>query len=356
MQPQLFLEYLYSIGYAQKQDSITRSSSPMYQNIPSKNNVEFLNIESKYTLILPTDAIPPIKTPHYFYPQDPYLKITHYFKRFIECLQTALTGPDGDFARAMLYLETYIKLIKGLSDGTSFFKPAFDYEIIKATDGTLYLVTEASDIEKIREKKAKNEYINHKNYSTHKILSAESVEGDSRENVPFDGIDYNESYTLERQLQIIKEGIKNINGYVCIVRESRGGGGLDFKRFFYSGELINLNGLYMNDHEALNYMWGAALNELKETGKVNVTLFEALGGAQAYHVYDSQIKKDGRSKGWDNQDNHDEAIRQGWKFNEERWKEKRRNIQIQDTTKFNLDMLFLKDRVIMRDNKTIYYY
>lgn len=61
--------------------------------------------------------------------------------------------------------------------------------------------------------------------------------------------------------------------------------------------------IYMNNHEALNYMWGASMSELK------VDLTDALLGAEFFHVYDSA--SGGRSKGIDNQDNHDEAIIRG---------------------------------------------
>lgn len=43
--------------------------------------------------------------------------------------------------------------------------------------------------------------------------------------------------------------------------ESGGGGELDFIKDFKSGVLYNINGIYYNNHEALNYVWAASLKK-----------------------------------------------------------------------------------------------
>lgn len=144
-----------------------------------------------------------------------------------------------------------------------------------------------------------------RNTNAIRVLSPESITGDPREKQPFKSL--NESFTAEKQSEMITKGTLGIGDkgrgrYLDIMLESKTTGSLDYKNEFNAGELINLNGIYMNNHEALNYMWGASMSELK----VDVT--DALIGAQAFHVYDSFF---GRSKGLNNQDNHDEAIIRG---------------------------------------------
>lgn len=146
--------------------------------------------------------------------------------------------------------------------------------------------------------------------NTVRVLSPESVKGDPREEKPFTG-KFNDSFTEDVQNKMIQEGTAKIeNGltkYWDIKTQSQKTGSLDYMDKFNAGELINMNGIYMNNHEALNYMWGASMS------KLDIGVSDALLGAQIFHMYDAA--SGGRSKGYDNQDNHDQAIVRGHSHN-----------------------------------------
>jgi len=146
--------------------------------------------------------------------------------------------------------------------------------------------------------------------NTVRVLSPESVKGDPREK-PFNG-EFNDSFTEEVQNKMIEKGTANISDsffgkYLDIKKQSQKRGDLDYMDKFNAGELINMNGIYMNNHEALNYMWGASMS------KLDVGVSDALLAAQMFHMYDAATG--GRSKGHDNQDNHDQAIVRGHSHN-----------------------------------------
>jgi len=141
-----------------------------------------------------------------------------------------------------------------------------------------------------------------------RVLSPESVKGDPRE-TPFTGV-LNETFTKDVQKTMIDEATLNlennslINKYADIAKKSDKGGKLDFIDKFKAGELININGIYMNNHEALNYMWGASMS------RIGVSLETSLFAADKYHQWD--FLSGGRSKGLSNQRNHNEAIYRGY--------------------------------------------
>jgi RHS repeat-associated protein len=149
-----------------------------------------------------------------------------------------------------------------------------------------------------------------------RVLSPESVKGDPRENsrsgikdgAIFNGT-LNKEFTPAKQAEIINNGIKNVNGYIDIAKQSAGGT-LDYKPLFKAGELINMNGIYMNNHEALNYLWGASMSEINCLGKTafGVSVEKALDGAAVYNKYDFVT---GDSP-FSNQANHNEAIVRGY--------------------------------------------
>lgn len=61
---------------------------------------------------------------------------------------------------------------------------------------------------------------------------------------------------------ILNRAFKNVKGNaLSMALESGGGGELDFMKDFEPGILYNINGIYYNNHEALNYVWGAALKK-----------------------------------------------------------------------------------------------
>jgi len=152
-----------------------------------------------------------------------------------------------------------------------------------------------------------------------RVLSKESVTGDPRENernaragnlagVGFNG-KLNERFTPERQAEIVKNGIKNVHDIGDMVKQSARGE-MDYKSIFKAGELINLNGIYMNNHEALNYMWGESVAALNQTTDVSDTsLHWALDGAELFNDYDHVMYE---SPTFGNQLNHTEAIARGY--------------------------------------------
>ena len=143
------------------------------------------------------------------------------------------------------------------------------------------------------------------------VLSQESIKGNPREKTPFNGI-LNKSFITTEQNKIIAKGVEKVNGYLDIVLQSKTGGSMDYKPLFKAGELININGVYMNNHEALNYMWGASMSEITYQDKADIRIDDALIGAQLFHMYDNVF---GRSEGWKNQPNHNKAIKMGYNFN-----------------------------------------
>lgn len=150
-----------------------------------------------------------------------------------------------------------------------------------------------------------------------RVLSPESVSGDPRENersgsvngASFNGT-LNESFTSDKRSEIINNAVNGVGGYIDIAEQSNRKS-LDFKPLFKAGELINMGGIYMNNHEVLNYMWGEAMCVINSSGKTafGVTPGMALAGAETFNNYDFLF---GHSTTWDNQVNHNEAIVRGY--------------------------------------------
>jgi len=149
-----------------------------------------------------------------------------------------------------------------------------------------------------------------------RVLSKESVTGDPRENsrsgsengAAFNGV-LNERFTPDEQAKMINEGTKNVKSVSDIVAQSAGGS-LDYKPQFNVGELINLDGVYMNNHEALNFMWGKSIAQISLTTDIPFTnLNYALMGAEAYNDFDYFF---GDTPHMGNQPNHQEAIARGY--------------------------------------------
>ncbi|WP_461788813.1 DUF6443 domain-containing protein [Pedobacter sp.] len=183
-------------------------------------------------------------------------------------------------------------------------------------DKRLYLVSDKKEQEQIastNNKGGKTQVSSVK--SAHRVLSVESIRGDPRENersgkpggASFNGV-FNESFNTDVQKSIIDNGTKNVDSYYDVAKESNRGS-LDYKSKFKAGELINMNGIYMNNHEALNYLWGASMSTINSSGKVEISVSDALLGAELYNVYD-YIFKD--SKTFSNQPSHREAIARGY--------------------------------------------
>jgi len=155
-----------------------------------------------------------------------------------------------------------------------------------------------------------------------RVLSRESVTGDPRENsrgaksgnlsrIGFNG-KLNESFTPERQSAIMANATKNVNSVGDIIKQSARGT-MDFKPLFTAGELTNLDGIYMNNHEALNYMWGKTMAFLSETKNLPGTILNyTLTGAELFNDYDHIFHE---SPSFGNQTNHTEAIARGY-FNQ----------------------------------------
>lgn len=141
-----------------------------------------------------------------------------------------------------------------------------------------------------------------------RVLSKESVTGDPRE-VGFNGI-FNNDCTPSEQSKLIQNGISKVDGYIDIINESNRKG-LDYMPLLNAGELINMDGIYMNNHEALNYLWGASMAQIDcdQTTSFGVSVSDATFGAQIYNVYDYIT---GRSPSLENQPNHSEAIVRGY--------------------------------------------
>ena len=127
-------------------------------------------------------------------------------------------------------------------------------------------------------------------YNCIKLNSKESITGDPRENeravqagnLPgFNGI-YNNEFNYDNQQNILDVSTQNVGNYFEIIKESARGD-LDYKKYFNAGELINLDGIYYNDHEALNFLWGKAMQQL------DVDIFVALHSAEAFNSVDRII-------------------------------------------------------------------
>ena len=71
--------------------------------------------------------------------------------------------------------------------------------------------------------------------------------------------------------------------------------------------------MYMNNHEALNYMWGSDMSQINTNSSYVVDLQTALAGAYAVNVFDHIF---GDTKTWTNQPNHGEAIVRGYLDND----------------------------------------
>jgi hypothetical protein len=153
-----------------------------------------------------------------------------------------------------------------------------------------------------------------------RVLSKESVTGDPRENERSgisDGAAFyrngnlNENWTGLKQASEITTAIDGVASRYEIAMHSKGGGSMDFKPKFNVGELTNLDGIYMNNHEALNFMWGKCMSELNCRGNTpnGISVEHALTAAEAYNKYDHIF---GDSKTWGNQSNHNEAIVRGY--------------------------------------------
>ncbi|UIR57751.1 RHS repeat-associated core domain-containing protein [Sphingobacterium sp. SRCM116780] len=175
-----------------------------------------------------------------------------------------------------------------------------------------------------------------KSFNAVRVLSSESVLGDPRENrrsgiglgARFTG-EFNNSFTSDVQNEMVSNSIQGINSYEDVVRESDGGN-LDFRPNFAPGELINLDGIYMNNHEALNYMWGKSIAEL------GIDLNTSLNAAEGYNTYDNYFGDSPK----DNQNNHIESIIRGY-LNQTN-KTRNDNSNLEETT--TLYYQYLRDR------------
>lgn len=155
-----------------------------------------------------------------------------------------------------------------------------------------------------------------------RVNSVESVTGDPRENerairdggkAGFNGT-LNEKFTYPVQQGMINAiGINNISGYLDIAYESDHRH-LDYYKRFTRGELINLNGIYYNNHEALNYMWAASMSEINKQGKVFMgpSIMDIMTGAGLYNIYDFVT---GDTKSILNQSIHNQVIVRGYIYN-----------------------------------------
>ncbi len=149
-----------------------------------------------------------------------------------------------------------------------------------------------------------------------RVLSKESVTGDPRENersgiaggAKFNG-KVNESFTSEVQAELVNNATSNVKDLIDVAKQSGGKGTLDFKPTFAAGELINLDGIYMNNHEALNFMWGKSMAQISMTTDIPFTnLHWSLEAAEAYNTYDHYTGDSPK----ENQVNHVEAIIRGY--------------------------------------------
>ena len=95
--------------------------------------------------------------------------------------------------------------------------------------------------------------------------------------------------------------------YLAVASESRAGGLLDYVGDFKPGTLYVFNGVGMNKHEALNYMWGATLAHMR------ISKNASINWADRFHKY--------FHKRWEhNEPSHSQAILMGHKFIwNERW-------------------------------------
>ncbi|HEY0057632.1 MAG TPA: DUF6443 domain-containing protein [Flavisolibacter sp.] len=156
-------------------------------------------------------------------------------------------------------------------------------------------------------------------YDVVRVLSPESVSGDPRENERareqgraegWSG-QLNDIYSDDFELQgMVYDGLKGVsNNYDLMAESARGS--LDFRSYFDPGVLYNMGGIYMNDHEALNYAWGYAMSTLNNMGTTpvdGVSLNKALTAAEMFNTFDWIF---GASPGL-NQSNHNEAIVRGY--------------------------------------------
>ncbi|KKO90758.1 hypothetical protein AAW12_14540 [Sphingobacterium sp. Ag1] len=91
------------------------------------------------------------------------------------------------------------------------------------------------------------------------VIGDEREIGRAHEIAGFDGKLENFTAKLDG---ILNAAFKNVKGNaLSMALESRGGGHLDFMKEFKPGVLYNINGIYYNNHEALNYVWGASLKK-----------------------------------------------------------------------------------------------
>ena len=138
------------------------------------------------------------------------------------------------------------------------------------------------------------------------VNSPRTLSGDNKENNPWNGsmidIPPKKTYsTLKESIQYMEDNYSNKT--VGMIKESGPGGELDYESQFEDGTIYNINGVYYNSHESLNYMWGAAI------ASYGFDVYSALKGARSYHNYAYLKGKEGYAKaGFQNEKNHDRAI------------------------------------------------
>ncbi len=145
------------------------------------------------------------------------------------------------------------------------------------------------------------------NVSFLQVNSKKSIVGDPR-SVPFNG-ELVEDYTSQAIEKMLEEGLEDVDFPWEFVSESGHQGSLDWFVTFNSnkGALFNLNGIYYNDHEALNYMWGAAASRFAWQLETTVS------GAQFFHIFSSMKHPDRHKEGpMFNEAEHEQAIIAGY--------------------------------------------
>ncbi len=146
------------------------------------------------------------------------------------------------------------------------------------------------------------------------VNSINTVKGDPKSQNPWNGCSV--VCLVEDLKKIVAEATEGIEEsylsvYSGIFHESQEGGHIDFVNLFEDGTIYEIQGIYYNSHEALNYLWGAALDNL------GVNINDANGTAIGYHfVAWSSEKINGGDRyaraGPVNEFNHNAAIRTGY--------------------------------------------
>jgi hypothetical protein len=118
-----------------------------------------------------------------------------------------------------------------------------------------------------------------KNYI--QVNSKESITGDKKEGTKAKWNGQIKAVTSEEGKTMVESGVNAANSSATkvtgTVGESMQGGKMDYQGNFKDGTLYNINGIHYNAHEALNYYWGAAMNQLGWSPT------HTMGGAIGYH-------------------------------------------------------------------------